>query len=313
MKEIKISSFGKINLSLDVLGLLENGYHELSMVMQQILLHDDVTLCWNAGESDTSGGIKIELSTNRHYLPTDRRNLAYRAAELMINEFGQDRSGAFVINIKKRIPVAAGLAGGSSNAAAVLHGINILWDLGLTVKQLNKLGEKLGSDIPFCIMGQAAADLNLKEVFAGDPLASHCALATGTGTELEPIPGLKSHLVLSKPNISVSTAEVYKGIDGVNIPSHPDNEALIKALKYNDIKNIKKNIVNVLENYTITRYPIVMYTKDMLMELCSTKCVLMSGSGPTVFGLCKNIAESRDICNKMLEHNRESFWTRTTW
>ena len=312
MKKIVIKSFAKINLTLDVLGVLENGYHELSMIMQQILLCDDVQIKWTEAQS-AGNGIKIELSTNRKFLPTDSRNLAYKAAEAMIERYGSERSGTIRIDIKKRIPVAAGLAGGSGNGAAVLHGINKLWNLGLDVSALCDIGKTMGSDIPFCIMGQAAGNEVLAEDFKNDPLACHCALATGTGTDLQPITGLKSHLVLSKPNIGVSTAEVYKGIDSMEITDHPNNDEMIEALRTKDTEVLKKNLINVLENFTLNHYPIVKYTKDILREHCHTDCVLMSGSGPTVFGLCKNISESKAICEKMLEHNKESFWTRTTW
>lgn len=331
MKKIEIKAFAKINLTLDVLGVLDNGYHELAMIMQQILLCDDVQVKWlpadevrglAAGASgapgaspDVSpgGGVDIVLSTNRKYLPTDERNLAYRAAAAMIDRFGAGKAGTVRIDIKKRIPVAAGLAGGSSNGAAVLHAINKLWDLGLDVAALCDIGKTFGSDIPFCIMGQAAGNEVLHEDFIDDPLASHCALATGTGTDLKPITGLRSHLVLSKPNIGVSTAEVYTGIDNIEIPLHPDNDEMIAALASRKTDIVRKNLVNVLENFTLKHYPIVMYTKHKMQELCGEDAVLMSGSGPTVFGLCKNITESKEICRQMLEHNKETFWTRTTW
>ena len=311
MKKIQLKSFAKINLTLDVLGTLDNGFHEVSMVMQQILLCDDVLLRWREDPRET--GIIIRLSTNRPYLPTDERNLAYKAAMLMAERFGDMRRGVLRIDIKKRIPVAAGLAGGSSNGAVVLHGIRKLWELSISLEELCSLGSQLGSDVPFCIMGQAAANEALKEDFADDPLACHCALATGTGTDLKPIAGLKSHLVLSKPPISISTAEVYKGIDKTDIPIRPDNDEMMEALKRNNLSLVKKNMINVLENFTLNRYPIVMYTKDMLQGLCAPDGVLMSGSGPTVFGLCKNIAESKEIYRQMSRENKESFWTRTTW
>lgn len=321
MKKIEIKAFAKINLTLDVLGVLDNGYHELSMIMQQILLCDDVLVKWTDMQSAAGDhaqgldaeGIKIELSTNRKFLPTDDRNLAYKAAALMTEKFGGGKAGTIRIDIKKRIPVAAGLAGGSSNAAAVFHALNKLWDLGLDVAALCEMGKMLGSDIPFCIMGQAAGNEVLADDFKNDPLSCHCALATGTGTDLQPITGLRSHLVLSKPNIGVSTAEVYQGIDNMTITDHPDNAAMINALKKNDTKVLKENLINVLENFTLNHYPIVMYTKNNLQKLCSTGCVLMSGSGPTVFGLCRNITESKAICEEMLKQNKESFWTRTTW
>lgn len=365
-KQIDLKSFAKINLTLDVLGTLDNGFHEVSMIMQQILLCDDVRIRWYAdpgkpcpvqkacadigkphpaqkshaaaandnvtcgmtktthpmiGENPESltADIRIELSTNRKYLPTDNRNLAYKAAAAMAVRFrkdektGEPRLGKLRIDIKKRIPVAAGLAGGSSNAAAVLHGIRKLWNLKLSLRQLCEIGQELGSDVPFCIMGQAAANENLKQDFKNDPLACHCALATGTGTDLRPLKGLRSHLVLSKPPISVSTAEVYKGIDNEIIDRHPNNDEMMKALEKNNRRLIAKNMINVLENFTLKRYPIVMYTKDKLSNLCHSGSVLMSGSGPTVFGLCKNITESKEICKKLLDENKESFWTRTTW
>lgn len=312
MNIIQLKSFAKINLTLDVLGILDNGYHELSMIMQQILLCDDVQVKWTPARTP-SGTVGIILSTNRKFLPTDERNLAYKAADLMIKKFAGGRTGTIRIDIKKRIPVAAGLAGGSSNAAAVFHAVNRLWELNLDIADLCEAAKVLGSDIPFCIMGQAAGNEILHEDFKNDPLACHCALATGTGTELTPVTGLKSHLVLSKPAIGVSTAEVYRGIDEMTIDAHPDNEEMIAALEDKNMDIIRKNLINILENFTLNRYSIVMYTKDKLKELCSTGCVLMSGSGPTVFGLCRNMAESKDICRQMLEYNRESFWTRTTW
>lgn len=309
-KQIELKAFAKINLTLDVLGTLDNGFHEVSMIMQQVLLCDDVRIKWASSPNET---IDIKLSTNRKYLPTDSRNLAHKAASVMIARFGENRFGTLRIDIKKRIPVAAGLAGGSSNAAAVLHGIRRLWNLKLSLKELCEIGQELGSDIPFCIMGQAAANENLKRDFGTDPLACHCALATGTGTDLTPISGLRSHLVLSKPPISVSTVEVYKGIDSEIIDKHPNNTEMMKALEKNDMRAISKNMINVLENYTLKGYPIVMYTKDKMLRLCQSGCVLMSGSGPTVFGLCKSIAESKKICQELLTENKESFWTRTTW
>lgn len=343
LKKVQLRAYAKINLSLDVLGALENGFHQVEMVMQQILLCDDIMVRWDpqdanhtADDGNRSTGrqpqrrmepqndrktdlqnsdepIAIRLSTNRYFLPTDERNLAYRAAALMAEKYAGDRRGTIIIDIKKRIPVAAGLAGGSSNAAAVIHAVRKLWDLDLTLEDLCRTGAQLGSDVPFCIMGQAAANKALKADFAKDPLACHCALATGTGTDLRPLKGLRSHLVLSKPALSVSTAKVYQGIDSVAIPEHPDNDELIRGLVTNSTALIRKNMINVLENYTLKHYPIVMYTKNKMQKMCSPGSVLMSGSGPTVFGLCRDAEESRTICRKMLRDNKESFWTRTTW
>ncbi|MGN0702543.1 MAG: 4-(cytidine 5'-diphospho)-2-C-methyl-D-erythritol kinase [Lentihominibacter sp.] len=313
MNRIELKSYAKINLSLDVKGLREDGMHLVEMVMQQILLCDDITMEWNPVKGEK---FEISLSTNRRYLPTDERNLAYKAAlemrEFCREEGGPVPEGKLDIRIKKRIPVAAGLAGGSGNGAAVLHGLNILWGLELDVESLCGIGKKLGSDVPFCIMGQAAENENLKGRFRDDPLACHCALATGTGTELKPLPPLRSHLVLSKPAEGVSTAGVYKGIDSVEIKERPDTREMIRGLSTKDRTLIKKNMINVLENYTLKEYSTVVYTKNKMQELCGRDSVLMSGSGPTVFALTDSRDEAKSICSEMKEVNRESYWTRTT-
>lgn len=307
MKRIHIKSYAKINLSLDVLRRLENGYHEVEMIMQQILLHDEVDVKWK----ETDEPFDIQLHTNRSYLPVDERNLAYKAALLMYEQYGDGRTGYLRIDIKKRIPVAAGLAGGSGNGAAVIHALNMLWNLNLDVNQLNSIGSTLGSDVPFCIMGQAKMNKELGLI--DDPMATHCAVATGTGTELRPIKGLRSHLVLSKPSIGVSTAEVYQGLNLHSIILRPDIAEMIEALDKNDDKKIRENMVNILENFTLQRYPSVMNTKKNMQELLGDENVLMSGSGPTVFGLCSSREVAEQVCQHMKQHNRESFWTRTTF
>lgn len=315
MERIQLKAYAKINLCLDVGGVIEGGYHEVNMIMQQILLHDDVVILWkpdNEGD-DPEDRIRISIGTNRRYLPTDQRNLAWQAAERMIREFGGDRTGEIRIDMKKRIPVAAGMAGGSSNCAAVIHGINVLWDLKLPLERLCEIGAELGSDVPFCVMGQAAEDPVLAPAFAGDSLATHCAVATGRGTDLRPVKGLRAHLVLSKPPISVSTAAAYRGVDEAVIPRRPDVEEMVGALAAEDMALVRKNMVNVLENFTLNEYSIVVYTKDKMQEMCNRGSVLMSGSGPTVFGICGSREEAKRICSAMLEINRESFWTRTTW
>ena len=306
---IQLKSYAKINLSLDVKGVTGDGMHLVEMVMQQILLCDDIAMSWTPG----AGGLEISLKTNRRFLPTDERNLAYKAALVMNEIRGGDANGKLEINIKKRIPVAAGLAGGSGNGAAVLHGLNVLWGMDLSLEELCGAGARLGSDVPFCVMGQAAENDVLNDRFATDHLACHCALATGTGTDLEPLKGLESHIVLSKPPISVSTAKAYQGIDSIEIPERPDTEELIEGLKTKDYSRIEKNMVNVLENYTLKEYPTVVYTKNKMQEMCAGRAVLMSGSGPSVYGLTGSIKESRAICAEMAKINRESFWTRTTF
>lgn len=391
MKKIQLHAYAKINLTLDVTGRRPNGYHDVEMIMQQISLCDEVTVSWEAGsvrrgnpdqtvESDPAG-IQIQLTVSRPDLPADSSNLAWKAAEEMIAEFGGPASGSskaaagtkaaggtanaaagteaaggstrdavdteaaggnakaaasteaaggtanaatgtetaggvLTIDIQKQIPMAAGLAGGSSNCAAVLHAINQLWELNLSVKELCRIGARLGSDVPFCIMGQAAAEEALQESFADDPDACHCALATGTGTDLKPLTGLDSFIVLSKPAIGVSTAEVYRGIDNEGIPRHPDNNAVISAICENNYKVLEEKMVNVLENFALKSYPIIVYTKNIMSDLCQSagipNCVMMSGSGPTVFCLCEELSKAQQICEVMKARNPESFVAKTT-
>ena len=378
MKKIQLHAYAKINLTLDVTGRRPNGYHDVEMIMQQISLCDEVTVSWEAGsvrrgnpdqtvESDPAG-IQIQLTVSRPDLPADSSNLAWKAAEEMIAEFGgpaggsskaaagteaaggtanaaasteaaggtardaagtkaagrtakdaagtEAAGGVLTIDIQKQIPMAAGLAGGSSNCAAVLHAINQLWELKLSVKELCRIGARLGSDVPFCIMGQAAAEKALQESFADDPDACHCALATGTGTDLKPLTGLDSFIVLSKPAIGVSTAEVYRGIDNEGIPRHPDNNAVISAICENNYKVLEEKMVNVLENFALKRYPIIVYTKNIMSDLCQSagipNCVMMSGSGPTVFCLCEELSKAQQICEVMKARNPESFVAKTT-
>jgi 4-diphosphocytidyl-2-C-methyl-D-erythritol kinase len=310
MKRIVVKSYGKINLSLDVLGKLDNGYHQVEMVMQQILLCDDVAVRWMPA-SNSEKRVKIELSTNRPYLPRDQRNLAYKAAQIMVEHYGNQQNGKIRIDIKKRIPVSAGLAGGSGNGAAVLHALNRLWELELDVRTLCRLGSELGSDVPFSVMGQAKANLDLK--LYADPMATHCAVARGTGTELAAIKGIKSFLLLTKPPIAVSTREVYQGLESTQINRRPNTGELVRAIEKNNWPSIKKNAVNVLENFTLKRYPKVVYTKDLVEQLLSDCVVMMSGSGPTIFALCTSRQQARDACHALQKYNKETYWTRTTY
>lgn len=339
MKKIQLHAYAKINLTLDVTGKRPNGYHDVEMIMQQISLCDEVTVSWEAGSvrrgkpgqtaEPNPTGIQIQLTVSRPDLPADSSNLAWKAAEEMIAEFGGPAGGSskaaagtdaaggvLTIDIQKQIPMAAGLACGSSNCAAVLHAINQLWELNLSVKELCRIGARLGSDVPFCIMGQAAAEKALQGSFADDPDACHCALATGTGTDLKPLTGLDSFIVLSKPAIGVSTAEVYRGIDNEGIPRHPDNNAVISAIFENNYKVLEEKMVNVLENFAVKRYPIIVYTKNIMSDLCQSagipNCVMMSGSGPTVFCLCEELSKAQQICEVMKSRNPESFVAKTT-
>ena len=320
MQSIRVKAFAKINLCLDVKGLMDDGYHEVVMIMQQIDLHDDIGLIWESDPATVDDdvlqdgsveGVRISLGSDRDDIPADDSNLAWKAAAEMTRVYGEGRRGSLEIGIEKRIPMAAGLAGGSSDCAAVIHGLNRLWDLGLDVGQLCSIGASIGSDVPFCIMGQAAADPAVREDFRSDPFATHCAIARGRGTDLEPIAGLDSYIALIKPDIGVSTAEVYRGIDGEVIEKRPDIEEMRMALEKKDMLLLEKNMVNVLENFTLKRYPVVVYTKNKVQGLYKGP-VLMSGSGPTIFCLCKSREEADRLCEKMRAEDMECCTAKAT-
>lgn len=344
VEKITLKSYAKINLSLEVLGLLDNGYHQVEMVMQQVELHDLVTVGWTAAESlfmadgdaadgfqqsDEAGGFqqsdeakgqkyrKIELTSGRDDLPVDNGNIAYRAAVLMMETL--NKSGLVNIDIQKNIPVAAGLAGGSGNAAAVIHALNHIWNSGLAVDELCKIGVKLGADVPFCIMGQAAGNDVLRTEIREHRLACTCALAEGIGEELTPIQPLDCWVLLSKPPIGVSTQEVYKGIDkelglGMNNAQsrrYIDTNLLIEGLKEKNYGKIFENMANTLEIFSLKRYPIIVYTKDMIKQEQKCLKVMMSGSGPTVFSLYLEKEDiEADYC-KLYKYNAETYITKT--
>lgn len=257
MDKIKLKALGKINLGLDVLGRRPNGYHDVRMVMQTVYLYDQILL----EKTDKEG---ISLKTNLFYLPINENNLAYRAAKMLIDEFAI-KEGVH-ISLEKHIPVAAGMAGGSSNAAAVLYGMNRLFQLGLTDQELMERGVKLGADVPYCIMRGTV-------------------LAEGIGEELTPLPAMpKCHVLLAKPPISVSTQKVYEKLDAQEVTKHPDIDGILLGLQTGDLKKITSSMGNVLENVTITEYPQIERIKDVMKEEGALNA-MMSGSGPTVFGI----------------------------
>lgn len=312
MREIKILSFAKINLSIDVPCLLDSGMHQVDMIMHQLSFHDDVQIKFFPDQRGTRGDVEIRVKTNRYYLPVDERNLAHKAAVLILEEYGRDvPAGKLQIDIFKRIPVAAGLAGGSGNGAAVLHGLNMLWKLNLNLERLCDLGAKLGSDVPFCVMGQAKCNFCLPRAIRRDPLACTCARATGTGAQVLPETPIKKSLVIAKPPMGVSTKEVYKGIDQCWIQRRPDNDALAEALKRGSFPEIYGNCINVLENYTLNAYPQVGRLKEIMLKNRRAELVLMSGSGPTVFSVFGNISEAKKECESLRKQGYEAYWTKT--
>lgn len=257
MDKMELKALGKINLGLDVLGKRPDGYHDVRMVMQTIYLYDQITIT----KRKESG---IGLSTNLFYLPVNENNLAYRAAKLLMDEF-EIRSGVDIF-LEKHIPVAAGMAGGSSNAAAVLYGINRMFDLGLSMEELMKRGVSLGADVPYCIMRGTV-------------------LAEGIGEILTPLPPMpRCQIVVAKPPVSVSTKMVYEKIDSRRIVEHPDIDGIIEGLKEGDVTKIASRMGNVLEQVTVEEYPVIDKIKK-LMDEGGAKGAMMSGSGPTVFGI----------------------------
>lgn len=264
MKKVVAKSFAKINLSLDVLDRLENGYHEVQMVMQTVSVFDLVTV------SKIKHG--IELSTNLPYLPIDRNNLAYRAAEEFFKYTGINEGVS--IDISKRIPVGAGLAGGSSNASAVLKAMNKLFAAGLSLKELCSIGVKIGADVPYCVLGGTR-------------------LAEGIGERLSSLPRLpRCTIVLVKPAFSISTKSVYEKIDSCSDYKRPQTQKLIEGLKDGNIDMITSAMGNVLEEVSITEHPILQKVKEELTELGAIHAQ-MSGSGPTVFGIFRTYDEAR--------------------
>lgn len=320
MNEIDIKSYAKINLSLDVLGRLPNGYHQVEMVMHQLELHDLVTVKWRESEPQVES--KIVITTNKLDLPLDNQNIAYKAAEIMMQNL--HKVGCVEIHIEKNIPVSAGLAGGSGNGAAVLHALNFLWKAELSVKELCSIGVELGADVPFCVMGQAKGNRQLEEYINNDALACTCALAEGIGEKLKPITPLECEVLLSKPEIGISTKEVYEGIDaelGLNkslkqgekavIQHHIDTKELINGLNTKNNCKIVKNISNLLELFSIKRYPIIMYTKNKMIQEGSSSKVLMSGSGPTVFAIYFEKEKIQKDYKVLCKINKETYMTKT--
>ncbi|MGN1032771.1 MAG: 4-(cytidine 5'-diphospho)-2-C-methyl-D-erythritol kinase [Intestinibacter sp.] len=273
MNSIKLKSRAKINLSIDVLGKRQDGYHLVEMIMQTIDLYDLI-------EIEEIQDDKIIIKSNSKEIPLDSSNLVYKAADLIKKTFNVDRG--LNIYIQKNIPVAAGMAGGSSNAAAILVGLNKLWDLNLTYRQLEEIGLKLGADIPFCIKGGAA-------------------LAEGIGEKLTSIKGLSKNvsILVCKPDLFVSTKEVYECIDSKDIRKRPDNQFLIQCLRNNKIKQLAENMFNVLEEVTVTKHPVIQQIKNTMIENKALGA-MMSGSGPTVFGLYEN-KEDAIKCKSILE------------
>jgi 4-diphosphocytidyl-2-C-methyl-D-erythritol kinase len=266
--KVLVKAPAKINLSLDVLHKRPDGYHEVEMVMTTIDLADRIELSLLPKD-------EIRIVSHNRYVPDDQRNLAYQAAKLLKDKF-QIKEGV-QIGIEKIIPVAAGLAGGSSDAAATLRGLNKLWNLGLSIDTLAELGAEIGSDVSFCVYGGTA-------------------LATGRGEKIQELPPPpRCWVVLAKPSIGVSTADIYRRLvlDGVR---HPNTKEMIQSIKSQDFDGVCHHMGNVLEEVTLKLYPEVAQIKSQITRF-GADAVLMSGSGPTVFALVQHDSRMHRIYN----------------
>lgn len=279
--DISVKAPAKINLTLDVLHKRDDGYHELEMVMTTIDLADRIDL------TEKREGIGLESTSG--FVPFDSRNLAYRAAAVIKERFNIKKG--VHIKINKEIPVAAGLAGGSSDAAATLKGLNRMWDLGLTVEELAELGLKLGSDVPFCVYGGTA-------------------IARGRGEKLTPLPSPPPcWVVLVKPPHGISTAEVFNAFRLDQVTSRPQLNNMQEALEKRDFSGICQELSNVLESVTLKQYPKVRHLKER-MKAFGAPGVLMSGSGPTVFGLVEHENTAKRVMNGLRGFCRQVYTVR---
>lgn len=273
MDNITLKALAKINLGLDVVRRREDGYHEVRMIMQTIHLYDKLDI-----KKTTDEGIVI--TSNLSYVPTNENNLVYKAGKLLMDEF--DIKEGVSVHLQKRIPVAAGMAGGSSDAAAMLYGMNQIFDLGLSRKDLMERGVKIGADVPYCLMRGTA-------------------LAEGIGEKLTSLPPMvKCPVLIAKPAISVSTKFVYENLKLNEETIHPDIDQLVKDIENKDLHAIAGHMGNVLESVTIPEYPIIAQIKDQMMKSGAINS-MMSGSGPTVFGLFEDEETARRAYDDMVK------------
>jgi 4-diphosphocytidyl-2-C-methyl-D-erythritol kinase len=275
-------SYAKINLTLDVLGKRPNGYHDVEMIMQTVSLFDLVIV-------DKSHG-NIVINTNLKYLPTNEKNIAYKAAQMFFKRTGI--RGGVRIMIHKNIPVAAGLAGGSGNGAAVLHAMNILFNAGLSIDELCEMGAELGADIPYCLVGGTQ-------------------LAQGIGEILTPLsPMKKTSVLIVKPPINVATASIYEQIDNAPIEKRPQTQKIIDALNNGDVRFIAENLCNVMEAVTEKMYPVVGGIKKKMLINGAVGAV-MSGSGPSVFGIFDDEEKAKLSHDSFAHQYKDVFLVKT--
>ncbi len=283
MDSIRLKARAKINLGLDVIGRRENGYHDVRMVMQTVGLYDRIIMT-KIPEED------IRIKTNIGFLPVNENNLVYKAIMLMKNKYNLE--GGIEVDLNKFIPVAAGMAGGSSDAASALFGMSRLYDLNIPMKELMNMGVEIGADVPYCLMRGTA-------------------LAEGIGEKLTRLPDMPfCHILIAKPPVNVSTKLVYENLDSTEVKSHPDIDGIIEAIKLKDVALVASRMGNVLESVTVPLYPVIDSIKKDMIEHGAINA-MMSGSGPTVFGIFPD-EQSMIACQQFLRQKGEARQVYTT-
>lgn len=277
-----VKAYGKINISLDIVGKREDGYHLLKMIMQSVDLYDSISF-----EKCNRG---INISCNKPYIPTDEKNLMYKASKLFMDTYNV--CGGINIYLKKNIPVAAGMAGGSTDAAAVFQTLRKVFEVKVSDNEIMELGVKIGADVPFCIKGGTA-------------------LCEGIGENITPLVPFKNRiLVLVKPNFGVSTREVYKSLDISRIYKHPDTEGLIRAMQAEELQEVCNGMKNLLENVTLRKYPVLKRIKEDMIKMGAMGS-MMSGSGPTIFAFFEDMLTAQRCYDKFKTQYKEVYITRT--
>lgn len=283
MESIRLKARAKINLGLDVIGRRENGYHDVRMVMQTVGLYDRIIMTRIPEE-------EIRIKTNIGFLPVNENNLVYKAIMLMKNKYKLD--GGIEVDLNKFIPVAAGMAGGSSDATCALFGMNRLFELNVPMKELMKIGVEIGADVPYCLMRGTA-------------------LAEGIGEKLTRLPDMPfCHILIAKPPVNVSTKLVYEKLDNTDVKLHPDIDGIIEAIKLKDVALVASRMGNVLESVTVPLYPVIDSIKKDMIEHGAMNA-MMSGSGPTVFGIFPD-EQSMIACQQFLRQKGEARQVYTT-
>ena len=283
MDSIRLKARAKINLGLDVLGKRDDGYHEVRMIMQTVGIYDRIIIKKIPED-------EIRINSNLFFLPVNENNLVYKAIMLMKNKYKLD--GGIEVDLNKFIPVAAGMAGGSSDAACALFGMNRLFELNVPMKELMKIGVEIGADVPYCLMRGTA-------------------LAEGIGEKLTRLPDMPfCHILIAKPPVNVSTKLVYEKLDNTDVKLHPDIDGIIEAIKLKDVALVASRMGNVLESVTVPLYPVIDSIKKDMIEHGAMNA-MMSGSGPTVFGIFPD-EQSMIACQQFLRQKGEARQVYTT-